>query len=89
MRLAVGTSLAIIAASSLLGLATHLATGRSLDAPVTAAMTVACVAGALAGVAVADRIPHRRLGHGFACLVAAIATFMLISAAFLGEPPGS
>ena len=51
MRTAVGTSLAIITATSLLGLAAHLLAGRSLDLGVTATMTVACVAGALAGAA--------------------------------------
>ena len=89
MRLAVGTSLAIITASSLLGLAAHLATGRGLELSVTAAMTVACVAGALAGAAVAGRVAQRRLGRGFAGLVGAVAAYMLVSAAFLGDPLGS
>src|SRR5512144_132286 len=53
MRLAVGTSLAIITASSLLGLAAHLLAGRGLDVGVTATMTAACIAGALAGSAMA------------------------------------
>ncbi len=47
MRTAVGTSLAIITATSLLGLATHLAAGRDLDLGITLPMTAACVAGAL------------------------------------------
>jgi uncharacterized membrane protein YfcA len=89
MRLAVGTSLAIITASSLLGLAAHLLAGRSLDVPVTATMTAACVAGALAGAAVAGRVPQRQLSRGFAGLVAVVASYLLISAAFLGGPPGS
>jgi uncharacterized membrane protein YfcA len=89
MRLAVGTSLAIITASSLLGLAAHLLAGRGLDVPVTAAMTVACIVGALAGAAVAGRVPQRQLGRGFAALVAAVAAYLLVSAAFLGGPPGS
>jgi uncharacterized membrane protein YfcA len=89
MRLAVGTSLAIITASSLLGLAAHLVTGRGLDVPVTAAMTAACIAGALIGAAVVGRVPQRKLARGFAGLVAAVAAYLLISAAFLGGPPGS
>jgi uncharacterized membrane protein YfcA len=89
MRLAVGTSLAIITASSLLGLAAHLLAGRGLDIPITATMTAACVVGALAGATLAGRVPQRQLGRGFAALVAAIATYLLISAAFLGGPPGS
>ncbi len=88
MRTAVGTSLVIITATSLLGLTAHLAAGRSLDAGVTATMTAACVAGALAGAALASRIPQRQLGRGFALLVVAVAAYLLISVAFLGGPPG-
>jgi hypothetical protein len=48
MRLAVGTSLAIITATSFMALAAHLVAGRGLEAAATAAMTAACVVGALA-----------------------------------------
>jgi uncharacterized protein len=89
MRLAIGTSLAIITATSALALTTHLLTGRGLDVPVTAAMTAACVVGALAGTSLAGRVPQSRLGRGFATMVAAVAGYLLISAAFLGGPPGS
>jgi uncharacterized membrane protein YfcA len=89
MRLAIGTSLAIITATSALALVTHLLTGRGLDVPVTAAMTAACVAGAVAGTSLAGRVPQRQLGHRFATMVAAVAGYLLISAAFLGGPPGS
>jgi uncharacterized membrane protein YfcA len=88
MRLAVGTSLTIVTATSIAGLAAHLITGRGLDAGVTAAMTAACVIGALAGAPLAARIPHRALGQGFAVLLAAVAAYLLASAAFLGGPPG-
>ena len=60
-----------------------------LDIPITATMTAACVVGALAGATLAGRVPQRQLGRGFAALVAAIATYLLISAAFRGGPPGS
>ena len=89
MRLAIGTSLAIITATSALALTTHLLTGRGLDIPVTVAMTAACVVGALAGTSLAGRIPQRQLGHGFATMVATVAGYLIISAAFLGGPPGS
>ena len=89
MRLAVGTSLAIITATSVLGLAAHLAAGRGIDVGLTVAMSAACAAGAAAGAQVAGRIPQRRLGRGFALLVTAVATYLLISAAFVGGPPGS
>lgn len=89
LRTAVGTSLVIITATSLLGLAAHLLARRSLEVDVTAALTVACVAGAVAGAALASRIPQRALGRGFAFLVVVVATYLLISLAFLGGPPGT
>jgi uncharacterized membrane protein YfcA len=88
MRTAVGTSLAIITATSVLGLVTHLAAGRHLDAGVVAAMTLACVAGAALGSRLAGRIPQRALGRGFAVLVVAVAAYLLVSAGFLGGPAG-
>jgi hypothetical protein len=87
MRMAIGTSLVIITATSLLGLGAHLVAGRSLDVGLTTAMTAACVAGAVAGVGVAGRIPQRQLGRGFALIVVAVATYLLASVAFLGGPP--
>jgi uncharacterized membrane protein YfcA len=72
-----------------MGLAAHLLAGRGLDPAVTAAMTAGCVLGAVAGVALARRVAQRQLGRGFAGLVVAVATYLLISAAFLGGPPGS
>ena len=88
MRTAVGTSLAIITATALLGLAAHLLAGRGLDVDVTGAMTVACVAGALAGAAWASHVPQRTLGRGFAALVVGVAAYLLVSAVFLGGPTG-
>ena len=88
MRTAIGTSLVIITATSLLGLGAHLHAGRSLDAGVTATLTVACVAGAVAGAALAGFIPQRELGRGFAVLVVAVAGYLLVSVAVLAGPPG-
>ena len=87
MRTAVGTSLAIITATSLIGLAVHLLAGRSLDLEITATMTAACVVGALAGTVFATRVPQRTLGRAFAVLVCGVAAYLLVSAAFLGGPP--
>ena len=89
MRTAVGTSLAIITATSLLGLAVHLLAGRGLDVGVTSTMTAACVAGALAGAGLAAKVPQRTLGRAFALLVCGVAAYLLVSAAFLGGPPTS
>jgi uncharacterized membrane protein YfcA len=87
MRTAVGTSLVITTATSLLGLGTHLLAGRHIDVGVTATMTVACVAGALAGAAYATRISQRVLGRAFALLVVGLAAYLLITIAFFGAPP--
>ncbi|WP_217914984.1 sulfite exporter TauE/SafE family protein [Miltoncostaea marina] len=89
MRTAVGTSLAIITATSLLGLGAHLIAGRSADADVTTVLAIACAAGAVAGASIAGRIPQRLLGRGFALLVVAVAAYLLVSVAFLGGPPGA
>jgi uncharacterized membrane protein YfcA len=86
MRTAVGTSLAIITATSLLAFLAHLASGRSIDIGVTAALTAACVAGAITGAALAGRVPQRFLSRAFALLVCAVAAYLLISAALLGGP---
>ena len=52
-------------------------------------MTAAAIAGALGGAALAGHVPQRQLSRGFAVLVVAVAAYLLISAAFLGGPPGS
>ncbi len=87
MRTAIGTSLAIITATSLIGFGVHLLAGRSLDLEITTVMTSACVVGALAGVVAATRVPQRTLGRAFALLVCGVAAYLLVSAAFLGGPP--
>lgn len=87
MRSAIGTSLAIIATTSALGVVVHLAAGRALDADVTVAMGAACVAGALLGARWTARVPQRTLGRAFAGLVVAVAAYLLVSAAVLGGPP--
>ena len=89
MRTAVGTSLTIITATSLLGFGAHLLAGRPVDVDVTAVLTVACVAGAVAGAALAHRVPQRALGRSFALLVVAVAGYLLVSVAFLGGPPAA
>jgi uncharacterized protein len=89
MRTAVGTSLVIITATSLIGLIAHLAAGRSLDIGVTTTISAACALGALTGVALATHVSQRMLGRAFAALVTAVAAYLLLSVAVLGGPPGS
>ena len=55
----------------------HLAAGNAFDAGIALAMGAATVAGALAGTALAVRIPTRRLGRGFSALVVAVALGVL------------
>ena len=89
MRTAVGTSLAIITATSLLGFVTHVVAGRGLDAGLTLTMAAACVIGALLGAAAATRVPQRVLGRSFAVMVVAVALYLLASVLLLGGPPGA
>jgi uncharacterized membrane protein YfcA len=88
MRTAIGTSLAIIALTSLTGLVVHLIAGRSLEVDVTLAMTAGCVAGAVAGAALSPRVPRQTLGRAFAVLVASVAIYLIVSVLALGGPPG-
>ena len=82
MRSAIGTSLAIITTTSMLGVIVHLAAGRSLDPGLTLAMGTACVAGALLGTRLSARVPQQTLSRAFAGLVVAVAGYLLLSAAF-------
>jgi uncharacterized membrane protein YfcA len=78
LRTAVGTSLVIISATSLLGLGVHLLAGRELDVPVALLLAAGCVAGAVAGSRLAGRVPQRALGRAFALLVLAVALYVLV-----------
>lgn len=89
MRTAVGTSLAIITATALLGLGIHLLAGRTVDAGLTATMAAACALGALTGARAASGVPQRVLGRGFAALVACVAVYLVVSVVLLGGPPGT
>jgi len=87
MRTAVGTSLAIIAATSALSLAVHLGAGRAVEDPgAVAAMALACMAGSVAGATTAGRLPQRVLGRAFAALVVLVAGWLMVSALALGGP---
>lgn len=89
MRGAIGTSLAVVTATSLFGLIVHLLAGRSVDVAVTVAMAAACVVGAIAGASAAGRVPERAAGRGFALVVMAVAGYLVVSTALLGGAPGS
>lgn len=89
LRKAIGTSLAVITATGVAGAVFHLAAGRSLDADVTLALSAAMVFGAFAGARAAARLPERGLARGFSVLVTTVALYLLVTAAFLGGPPGA
>lgn len=89
MRSAIGTSLAIITTTSILGVIVHLGAGRSIDPELTLVLGAACVAGALGGARLSRRVPQQTLGRAFSALVVTVAGYLLISAAFLGGPPTS
>jgi uncharacterized membrane protein YfcA len=86
MRTAVGTSLAIIAATSVIGLTAHLLLGRAIPLEITAALALSCVAGSLVGYRISGRLPQPALARGFALMVTAVAAGVLGSVAFLGAP---
>jgi uncharacterized membrane protein YfcA len=87
-RRAVATSLVIITLTGAAALASHLAAGATLHLPITATLAAATAAGALCGTLVAERLPQRALGRGFALVVAATAVFLLVDTLALGGPPG-
>jgi uncharacterized membrane protein YfcA len=86
-RTAVGTSLVIISATAALGAVVHFLAGRTIDAEIAVAMALACGLGALAGAAVADRVPAGRLAQGFATLVVCVALYLVVSVTLLDGPP--
>lgn len=76
MPVAVGTSLLVIALTSVSALAAHISSG-SIDWPVAAAFTAAAVAGALTGSRLGARLSSARLTQLFAALIVAVALFLI------------
>jgi uncharacterized protein len=76
MRLAVGTSLLVIAIKSAAGFVGHLGEGE-LRLSKTIAFTVAAVAGTLVGEHFTRRVPAERLRRMFACFVILVAVFLI------------
>ncbi len=76
MRIAIGTSLAVIAVNSFAGLAGQLRY-VNFNWPVTLAFMGSAGVGMLAGLAVAARVPSQLLRRGFACAVIALGLFLL------------
>lgn len=76
MREAVGTSLLVIAMNAASGFAGYLGT-VALDWTFLAGFTAASVVGALAGTALASRVPQAALKRGFAVFLFAMSGFVL------------
>lgn len=87
LRRAIGTSLVVVGTVSLASLGSHLIAGSTLDLPVALAMAAGAATGAVAGSATGHRMPRVALGRGFALLVLAVATWLLVSVTLLGGPP--
>jgi uncharacterized membrane protein YfcA len=80
MREAMGTSMAVVTIVSASGLASHLVAGGGFDVPVALTMGIAAAGGAVAGSRLVAGVSARRLGRGFALLVAVVATGVLAAA---------
>ncbi|MFI7484165.1 sulfite exporter TauE/SafE family protein [Kocuria sp. M1R5S2] len=83
MPVAVGTSLVVIAMKSFAGLAGYLTT-VSLDWALVGGVTLAAIAGSMAGARLAGRIPEAALRQGFGVFVLAMGVFVLVQ-----EVPGA
>lgn len=77
---AVGTSLLVITMNTAAGLAGHLS-GVPIDWPLTAAITVAAVAGSLLGARLTARIRPETLRRGFGWFVLAMGVVVLVEQA--------
>lgn len=77
MRLAVGTSLSIIALNSASGFAAHVAETRGMSLLV-AAFTAVAVAGLAAGVALGRRMKPAHLKRAFAGLALGVAAYLVV-----------
>ena len=77
MRLAVGTSLAIIAINSAAGVVAHLGSG-GIDLRLAALFIVGGLAGSALGSRAAGRADETQLSRGFAALVVLVGLYLII-----------
>ncbi|MDA7502071.1 sulfite exporter TauE/SafE family protein [Chitinophagales bacterium] len=78
MKLAVGTSLTIIAAKSLIGFIGDIQAGQLIDWPFLLLFTACSVVGIVIGGILSNYIPGHKLKKGFAWFVLAMAAIILI-----------
>lgn len=79
MKMAVGTSLFIIAAKSLIGFTGDLGAGMAIDWPLLLGFTGISVAGILLGIVLSRSIPGKQLKSGFGWFVLVMGTVIIIS----------
>jgi uncharacterized membrane protein YfcA len=87
MRRAIATSLVIIALVSSVGLVEHLLVGATIAWGVALPFAAAAIVTASFGGSIARRLPQRTLARSFAVLLAAIASYLIVSVTLLGGPP--
>jgi uncharacterized membrane protein YfcA len=62
-----------------MALAAHIGSGSTVDAGLTAAMAAGCAGGAFTGASLAPRFSHEKLARSFALLVAAAASYSVLT----------
>ncbi len=77
VRQAIASSLVVIAMSSVAGLAAHLAHGNTVPVGLTAALTMAALAGMAAGLQIARRVSSENLRRGFAGFVTVVGSALI------------
>ena len=87
MKQAVGTSLLIIAAKSLIGFTGDLSE-YSMDWPLLATVSAIAVAGIFAGNALSKKVDGNRLKKGFGWFVLVMGIYILIKEGFMGGDGG-
>jgi len=77
MKIAIGTSLVIVAAKSYSGFAGYIG-AVPVDWTMMGSFTLLTVAGSFAGTRIAHRFSHERLKKGFAIFLIVVATYILL-----------
>ena len=82
MKLAVGTSLSIIAAKSLIGFIGDLEGDQLIDWKLLGIFTAFAIAGIFAGIVLAKKIPGRKLKKGFGWFVLVMGIYIIVKEVF-------
>ena len=77
MKIAIGTSLVIVAAKSYSGFAGYIG-AVTVDWAIMASFTLVTVAGSFAGTRIAHRFSHEKLKKSFAIFLIVVATYILL-----------